>query len=185
MTTGSNHFSFATSYTIKPNDTLSTIAEHFWGHAEEWPAIYNYRPNKETIGDDPNLIRSGQSLFIPGRYVAQPNDTVATITVQYFGNTADRGWPFWLDATYQTNLGDNLDTHVNPGQILYITAPGRYVVQPNDTLTFIAKIAYGKEALWDSIYYDNQSVIGANPNLIKPGQILYIEQDGGESGHGP
>lgn len=50
-------------YTVKPGDTLSAIAEKFYGDAKRWPEIYE--ANKDVIGDNPNLIKPGQELKIP------------------------------------------------------------------------------------------------------------------------
>ena len=47
-----------------------------------------------------------------------------------------------------------------------------YVVKAGDTLSGIAS-KYG--TTWQKIYNDNKSVIGSNPNLIKPGQVLTIK----------
>ncbi|TJZ42519.1 LysM peptidoglycan-binding domain-containing protein [Streptomyces piniterrae] len=48
---------------------------------------------------------------------------------------------------------------------------GNYTVKAGDTLAKIAK-AHGTD--WKSVYADNKSVIGGNPNLIFPGQQLNI-----------
>ena len=48
---------------------------------------------------------------------------------------------------------------------------GAYTVQPGDNLTTIAK-KYGIS--WKTLYENNKNVIGNDPNLIKPGQILQI-----------
>lgn len=62
-------------------------------------------------------------------------------------------------------------THTGPLQ------PGTsYTVQEGDTLSGIAQRAYGdgSAAAWMRIYNANKSVIGDNPNLIRPGEVLYI-----------
>jgi LysM repeat protein len=46
-----------------------------------------------------------------------------------------------------------------------------YVVQSGDTLSGIAAM-YGTTV--DAIYQSNRTTIGPNPNLIRPGQKLYI-----------
>jgi len=46
-----------------------------------------------------------------------------------------------------------------------------YVVQSGDTLSSIASM-YGTTV--DAIYQSNRTTIGSNPNLIIPGQKLYI-----------
>jgi nucleoid-associated protein YgaU len=53
-----------------------------------------------------------------------------------------------------------------------------YTVQSGDSLSTIASKAYGNSpATFNDvakIYYSNQATIGSNPNLIFPGQVLYI-----------
>ena len=49
-------------YTVRSGDTLSKIAEHFYGKAADWG--YVFHENDKTISN-PNLIYAGQSLNIP------------------------------------------------------------------------------------------------------------------------
>jgi LysM repeat protein len=49
------------------------------------------------------------------------------------------------------------------------TGNGSYTVQSGDTLSTIAA-AHGTD--WQSLYQKNASVVGGNPNLIFPGQVL-------------
>ena len=49
-----------------------------------------------------------------------------------------------------------------------------YKVQKGDCLWNIAKAASGKGSNWKELYNLNKKVIGSNPNLIKPGQILVL-----------
>lgn len=49
-----------------------------------------------------------------------------------------------------------------------------YTVQSGDSLWAIAKRIYGSGADYQKIYEANKSVIGGNPNLIKPGQVFTI-----------
>ena len=55
----------AQQYTVQPGDSLSGIAEKFYGDGskENWERIY--QANKATIGPDPNVIMPGQQLTIP------------------------------------------------------------------------------------------------------------------------
>jgi len=48
-----------TSYTVREGDTLSSIAQRFYGSAAQWPALWFV--NKIT---DPNVIETGQRLRI-------------------------------------------------------------------------------------------------------------------------
>ena len=51
-----------------------------------------------------------------------------------------------------------------------------YTVKPGDTLWGIAERFLGKGSRWREIYYANQAIIGANPNIIHPGQKLTIKK---------
>jgi LysM repeat protein len=65
------------------------------------------------------------------------------------------------------------------------TRGSQYTVQAGDTLWGIAQRAYGDAEDWDTIYSDpaNKKVIGNNPNLIYPGQVLNIPKDPDPSLH--
>ena len=51
-----------------------------------------------------------------------------------------------------------------------------YTVKPGDTLWGIAERFLGKGSRWREIYYANRAIIGANPNIIRPGQKLTIKK---------
>jgi hypothetical protein len=50
------------SYTVKPGDTLSTIAAHKYGRAADWPALWWV--NRHRL-HNPSLISAGQRLRLP------------------------------------------------------------------------------------------------------------------------
>jgi LysM repeat protein len=52
----------AQTYTVKPGDTLSTIAKHYLGDANAYPAIFE--ANRDQLSD-PDKIKAGQVLKIP------------------------------------------------------------------------------------------------------------------------
>ncbi len=54
---------------------------------------------------------------------------------------------------------------------------GKYTVKKGDCLWNIAKKFYGKGAKYTVIYNANKKVIGGNPNLIYPGQVLTIPKE--------
>ena len=56
-----------------------------------------------------------------------------------------------------------------------------HTVVRGDSLSKIAKTYYGKAGLWKPLYEANKAVVGANPDLIKPGQVLVIPELGGTS----
>jgi nucleoid-associated protein YgaU len=53
------------SYTVKAGDSLSAIAQHVYGNANNWRALYE--ANRGAIGGDPNLIHPGTELVVPPR----------------------------------------------------------------------------------------------------------------------
>lgn len=53
-------------------------------------------------------------------------------------------------------------------------APKTYTVKPGDTLWAIAKKTLNDGSRWREIYDNNMDVIGKDPNLIFPGQVLRI-----------
>ena len=52
-----------------------------------------------------------------------------------------------------------------------------YTIKKGDCLWNIAKKFYGKGAKYTVIYNANKKVIGGNPNLIYPGQVLTIPKE--------
>lgn len=50
-------------YTVQSGDSLSKIAKKHYGDANAWKKIYE--ANKQTIGENPDLIRPGQRFVIP------------------------------------------------------------------------------------------------------------------------
>jgi nucleoid-associated protein YgaU len=50
------------TYTVVAGDSLSKIAKHFYGDANQWKRIFD--ANRDTI-KNPDLIRPGQVLKIP------------------------------------------------------------------------------------------------------------------------
>ena len=50
------------TYTVAAGDSLSKIAKHFYGHANDWHRIFD--ANRDQISN-PDLIKPGQVLKIP------------------------------------------------------------------------------------------------------------------------
>jgi LysM repeat protein len=65
----------ARTYTVRTGDTLSGIAQQFYGHASDWQWLYHL--NQAKIGD-PNLIYTGQVFSAP----ADPPASVRNGTYQ-------------------------------------------------------------------------------------------------------
>jgi len=57
------------SYTVRPGDTLSTIAARAYGSAAGWPAVW--WANRRQVRD-PDLITAGERLVLPGSHQVPP-----------------------------------------------------------------------------------------------------------------
>lgn len=55
----------AACYTVQSGDSLSKIANKFYGSMSSNNVNKIYYSNQTTIGANPNLIYSGQKLYIP------------------------------------------------------------------------------------------------------------------------
>jgi Tfp pilus assembly protein FimV len=62
----------ARTYTVRPGDTLSGIAQQFYGNAADWTWIYD---DNRSVIQDPNDIYPGEVLNIP---YGQPDDQPAS-----------------------------------------------------------------------------------------------------------
>jgi LysM repeat protein len=85
-------------YLVQPGDTLSGIAARF-GLPGGWRRLY--AANRTVIGPDPNVIRTGTALALPGpvvpaRYQIVPGDTL-------YGVAARFGLPGGWQALYAAN----------------------------------------------------------------------------------
>jgi nucleoid-associated protein YgaU len=55
----------AACYTVQSGDNLSKIAQNFYGTMSADNVNKIYYSNLTTVGPNPNLIYSGQKLYIP------------------------------------------------------------------------------------------------------------------------
>jgi LysM repeat protein len=155
------------TYCVQWGDTLFSIARRFGVTVD---AIV-----KANGLANPNQIRAGQVLIIPGlpppehpptMYVVQPGDNLYRISLKF-------GVP--LESIVAVNKIVN-PWYIRVGQVLLIPGdvtpvppPGRtYVVKPGDTVWSIA--AMFRVTPWSIIKSNNL----ANPNLIYVGQVLSI-----------
>jgi LysM repeat protein len=107
----------AARYVVQPGDTLAGIAARL-GVRGGWPALY--AANRHVIGPDPDVIRPGAVLVLPGR-----------------------------------------------------RAPARYRVVSGDTLAGIAA-ALAVRGGWPALYAANRHVVGPDPDVIRPGEVLTV-----------
>src|SRR5580693_9058023 len=110
----------AARYVVQPGDTLSGIAARFAVRGG-WPALY--AANRRVIGPDPDVVRAGTVLVLPGqralvRYRVVPGDTLAAIAAAL---AVRGGWPA-LYAANRRVIGPDPDV-IRPGTVLTVARP--------------------------------------------------------------
>lgn len=120
-------------------------------------------PTAYVSADLPSATNNTENVVQGTTYTVKSGDTLSEIAMKY-------------GTTYQELARINNIANPNviyPGQVIKIngTAEKIYTVKSGDTLSGIAS-KYG--TTWQKLYEKNKSVIGNNPNLIKPGQVLKI-----------
>ena len=131
-------------------------------------------------------------------YIVQAGDTLSGIAQRAYGNGSQ---PYWM-ALFAAQWGaiGNDPNVIKPGQELSIPAikenpsvdgDSLYIVKAGDTLWGIAESYIHSsgpgfnpdvQLIVETIYSFNKAEIGDNPNLIRPGQVLFIP--GGQGGGG-
>jgi len=107
-------------YAVQPGDTLSGIAARLAVRGG-WPALY--AANRPRIGPDPDVIRPGTVLVLPGRkalarYTVADGDTLAAIAAAL---AVHGGWPA-LYAANRRVIGPDPGL-IRPGTVLAIPRP--------------------------------------------------------------
>ena len=105
----------AATWTVRPGDTLSAIAAGLRVPGG-WQALY--AANRSAVGPDPNLIRAGTVLALPGtnalaRYTVAPGDSLSAIAAAL---GIPGGWQA-LYAANQSAVGSDPNA-IRPGIIL-------------------------------------------------------------------
>jgi LysM repeat protein len=90
-------------YLVRAGDTLSGIAARF-AVPGGWPALY--AANRPVIGADPDVLRPGITVVLPGvtvpaRYTVAAGDTLSGIAARF---AVPGGWP----ALYAASVSDIL-----------------------------------------------------------------------------
>ena len=110
----------APGYAVQPGQTLSGIAAAL-AVPGGWPALY--AANRARIGPDPDVIRPGTVLAVPGRaalarYLVAAGDTLAAIAAAL---AVRGGWPA-LYAANRPRIGPDPGV-IRPGTVLVIPRP--------------------------------------------------------------
>lgn len=84
--------------------------------------------------------------------------------------------------TVKVDLSGLASARAQAAQAVQSSAVRTYVVKKGDCLWNIAKAFSGNGANWPSLYNLNKGVIGGNPNLIYPGQVLTLPEGWSSNG---
>ena len=167
------------TYTVQRGDTLSEIAARFGTTVNELVRLNNIADRDRIYPGQVLIIReNGGSVTPPSgttTYTVQRGDTLSEIAAR-FGTT--------VNALVRLNNIADRDL-IYPGQVLIIRENGgsvtppsgavTYTVQRNDNLTEIA--ARFGTTVAELVRLNNI----ADPNLIYPGQVLIIRENGGST----
>lgn len=85
------------------------------------------------------------------------------------GRSIEPGWRLILPADASTSPDDTAPAPNHSSQ-----DPDSIVVQPGDTLSGVAEDELGNAAMWPRLYEENRRVVGPDPDLILPGQVLNL-----------
>ncbi|WP_094981066.1 LysM peptidoglycan-binding domain-containing protein [Rhodococcus pyridinivorans] len=152
-----------TKYEVVAGDTLSKLAQRFYGDATLFPVIAV--PNGIT---DPDEITVGQELLIPyitERHTVAPDETLSGLVQHFYGD----GTLFPVLAAANRIADPNV---IQVGRVLI--RPGlnyRHTVVPGDTLRALAEDHYGNAEMFAMIAAANHI---ADPNRITVGQVLFF-----------
>lgn len=149
-------------HVVRPNETLASIAEHYYGDARRESVLVSEN-GLNSQGGSPIVV--GLRLDIPAVafHRVQEGETWVVLAKLYYGE-ASRAY-----AIIEANAGAPGD-HPDPNAELLIPYPVRHVVGQTDTLRSIAKLYYNDENATASIRRFNN----IKRNRIQRGQILLV-----------
>lgn len=180
-------------YTIIGNRQLKSfsISSFFPNEYNASYCAYQPLPNPwDTVTQIERWKESGK----PVRFVVTGTPVNVAVTIRNFTYEERAGSPgdvyftlemkeyVFLNIKRKSDATSNGSSTSSKGPAVTIAAyrpstketPSSYTVKAGDSLWKIAARVYGDGDKWRAIYDKNKSVIGPNPNLIRPGQKLVI-----------
>jgi LysM domain len=124
--------------------------------------------------EDPTLE---QRLEIPHVYRTNGSESLSRIALKVYGH---RTWWSKLRSRNPSVKGYGPKEHLPSGTRIKYLAPQvehSYVVQKGDNLYRIALWHFGTSSGWKKVYAKNSNLI-SNPDLIRPGVTLLVEEGG-------
>lgn len=159
---------------VQPEDVVGRLEERV-----EAPLV---RPQVQPPVEQPAAVTPQPAPVEPDPtvYIVQADDTLSDIAAWWLGdanrwNEIARANPR-IDAD-NLQLGQQIRLPARSGHggaAARRTAPTRHVVQPDDTLSSLARHYYGDSGRWREIYVANRRVIGSNPDRLGEGTTLTI-----------
>ncbi|UTM35304.1 LysM peptidoglycan-binding domain-containing protein [Rhodococcus pyridinivorans] len=152
-----------TKYEVVAGDTLSKLAQRFYGDATLFPVIAV--PNGIT---DPDEITVGQELLIPyitERHTVAPDETLSGLAQHFYGD----GTLFPVLAAANHIADPNV---IQVGRSLLIPElgdVGHHTVVAGETLWELARRWYGEAQLYPVISFPNHIT---DPDHVEVGRVL-------------
>jgi LysM repeat protein len=124
------------TYTVRPGDTLSAIAQRFYGNPADWP--YLYHVNSAVISN-PNEIYVGEVLKIPSdppanaasyapKHAATTTSTLTSSSTRLSGTLGCSG----LEALWETAGGSSGEAFMAAEIAMAESGGNQYAVSPTD-----------------------------------------------------
>lgn len=133
-------------HVVKEGDTLTSIAEAWFGDGTKWALIQAANP-----GVDPARLKIDQRLTLPPKNATSPAAPAAAPAAAPGSGPAQ-----------------------TPGPAPAPTPGASYVVREGDTLYSIAKALFGDGTRWDELYDANKATIGSDPKALRSGMKLVM-----------
>jgi LysM repeat protein len=145
---------------VKPDSGKNTRLQSFDGKLNGLPKIQPTKPKVKRS--------SGSNLRVSGTHKLSESDSGDGVVKGADGR-------FFYQVTDDAYNGDAAKLYVKVSDVEIIRIGEVYTVKPKDSLVKISKKFYGDEInLVDDIYKANKDVIGDNPDIIHPGQTLFL-----------
>lgn len=144
--------------------TRATITDEASWTVNEGDATQKNAPQTHVVQQGESLWKIAEQYYGDGRYYQQ-------IQQENSVSNAD-----WLMVGQELRIPE-LDTTQASQRSKLIEAAmtdNQYLVQPGDSLWKIAAYKLGDSQQWPELYRENVAVVGRNPDLIHPGQVLFL-----------
>ncbi len=159
----------AINYTVKPGDTLRSIAKKYFGSGDKWQQVYGI--NQDVVPASKKL-KAGTKLVLPVPvcctiYAVKAGNTLESIAKKFYGDSSK-----W-EKVYNANKNKIPSSKkLKAGTSLFIPAL-TYTVKKGDTVKAVAKKYFGANSKWRFIYEANQDCVTSSLE-VKTGAKLVL-----------